>query len=74
MDEQLRAAIQKLLDEIGDGWTATQFVVVMGLERLTSDCRVESTAWLWAPGEQPEWQTFGLLDSAREIYEDAEPE
>lgn len=60
----VRAAIQALLDTEGDGFHVAQFVVCMGLERVTSYGALESTPWLWAPPGQPEWMTDGLLDSA----------
>jgi hypothetical protein len=56
-------AIQAMLDAHGDGWHCAQYVVCMGLERVNADGEVESLAWLWAPSEQPDWQTDGLLDA-----------
>ena len=62
-DDPIRDAIQRhLLDAAGDGWSVTQFVISMGLEKLASDGTVESVAWYWAPPNQPLWQTTGLLD------------
>ncbi len=69
----LRAAIQRLLDESGDGWVVDQFVVSLGLQRMNGD-HVESTAWVWAPGEQPDWQTDGLLQAALDLRADADIE
>ena len=60
----LRDAIQRLLDESGDGWSVAQYVVAMGLERLMPDGSVESLPWYWAPTDQPTWQTLGLLERA----------
>lgn len=71
MDESLREAIQRLLNSLGDGWTVTQYVVAMGLERMDSEGAVEATAWYWAPSEQPDWQTSGLLDEAKEMHLEA---
>ena len=68
----IRQAIQTMLDECGDGWQVAQFVVVMGLERVR-DGEIESSPWLWAPPQQPDWQTDGLLEAATEMrYADPE--
>ncbi len=72
-EQRIREAIQTLLDEHGDGWTLTQLVLVMGLERV-HDGRIESTAWYWSPPDQPDWMTTGLLDSAMEIREESDTE
>ena len=58
----LRAALQLLLDEEGDGWTPTQHVVCVGLERISADGQIEAGSWAWAPPSQPEWMTTGLLE------------
>lgn len=63
-EHYLRDAVQKLLNQEGDGWSVHQFVVVMGLERLNPAGEVESTPWSWAPPEQPEWQSLALLGQA----------
>lgn len=72
MTDELRDAIQRLLDEAGDGWTVTQFVVAMGLVRITSDGRLEAIPWHWAPPDQPDWQTVGLLNEAVDRLESAD--
>lgn len=72
MDE-IRAAIQAWLDAQGDGWSVSQCVVVMGLERVADD-GVESTPWLWTPAGQPEWMTDGLLMAAEVMRESSEVE
>jgi hypothetical protein len=38
----------------------------MGIERWRGE-GVESSAWVWAPPDQPEWMSCGLLESAREM-------
>lgn len=68
MEEQLRAAIQNLVDSDGEGWTLGQYVLVMGLERMNPDHTMESTPWYWAPPDQPEWQTGGLLERAVDMH------
>lgn len=68
MPDYIREAIQRYLTESGDDWTVTQFVIAMGLERINTDGTVESTAWYYAPEEQPDWQTGGLLDQASELH------
>jgi len=70
--DRLRNAIQRLLNSEGEGWVLDQFVIAMGLQRVTSDNEVESTAWVWAPAEQPDWITDGLLRTAAELREDAD--
>jgi hypothetical protein len=70
--DRLRNAIQKLLNAEGDGWVLDQFVLALGLQRVNSDGEIESTAWVWAPAEQPDWQTDGLLQAASELREDSD--
>lgn len=69
--DPIRAAIQGALDSCGDGWTVSQYVVVMGLERI-NDGAIEATAWMWSPPGQPDWMTAGLLDAAMDMRERAE--
>lgn len=69
--EAIRAAIQATLDEAGDGWTLTQHVVCMGLERVT-DGGIEAAAWYWTPPGQPEWMTDGLIEQAARLREDVD--
>jgi hypothetical protein len=67
-DDAVRDAIQaRVLDAEGDGWTLTQYVVCMGLQRITADGRVESTAWYWSPPGQPDWQSLGLIEVGRDM-------
>ena len=70
--DRLRAAIQRLLNNEGDGWVLGQFVLALGLEKMNSDGTIESTAWVWAPADQPDWITDGLLRAASELREDAD--
>jgi hypothetical protein len=69
--ERLRNAIQRVLNEEGDGWIVGQFVLALGLEKMV-DGVIESTAWVWAPADQPDWVTDGLLRAASELREDAD--
>lgn len=70
MTDPIRESVQHhLLDAAGDGWSITQYVVAMGLERINPDGTVEATAWYWAPEEQPAWQTSGLLGQAKDMHE-----
>jgi hypothetical protein len=67
--DEVRAAIQRVLDASGDGWhLSASFVVVMGIERLT-DKGIEATAWYLHPPEQPDWATDGLLHAVLELRE-----
>jgi hypothetical protein len=70
--DRLRNAIQRLLNEEGDNWVLSQFVLALGLEKINSEGHVESTAWVWAPADQPDWITDGLLRAASELREDAD--
>lgn len=63
----IRAALQAMLDQHGDGWQVAQFVVALGLERVNADGELESSPWIYAPAQQPEWQTDGLMDAAMEL-------
>lgn len=64
-ESAIRAAVQALLDEIGDGWCVAQIVLCMGLERVNSNTGdIESTPWIWAPKAQAEWMTDGLIETA----------
>jgi len=69
--ERLRNAIQRVLNEEGDGWIVGQFVLALGLEKMV-DGVIESTAWVWAPADQPDWITDGLIRAASELREDAD--
>ena len=66
MSDDIRAAIQRLLDEEGEGWTVGPYVVAMGLERVF-DGRIESTSWAYGPEDQQAWVTTGLLVDADRI-------
>jgi hypothetical protein len=46
--------------------------LALGLEKLNSDGAIESTAWVWAPADQPDWITDGLVRAASELREDAD--
>jgi len=70
--DRLRNAIQKLLNAEGDGYVLDQFVLALGLQRINSDGVIESTAWVWAPTEQPDWITDGLLRTATELREESD--
>jgi len=70
--DRLRNAIQKLLNAEGDGYVLDQFVLALGLQRINSDGVIESTAWVWAPAEQPDWITDGLLRTATELREESD--
>ena len=61
--DAIRAALQGLLDSLGDGYMLTQHVVVMALERVC-DGEIEATCWYWSPPGHPDWMTAGLIDQA----------
>ncbi len=62
--DDITNAIQRLLDNHGDGWTLDQHVIVMALQRLSPQGDVENIVWYYVPADQPSWQTSGLLDAA----------
>ena len=70
--DRLRNANQKLLNAEGDGYVLNEFVLALGLQRMDSEGNIDSTAWVWAPAEQPDWITDGLLRAASELREDAD--
>jgi len=70
--DNIRAALQKLVNEDAEGWAVAQFVVVMGLERIAEDGSIEGTAWYWQPADQADWITGGLLDAAQDIRASAD--
>lgn len=70
--DKIRLAIQDMLDKEGDGWSLTQYVVAMGLEKIKKDGSIESIAWYYAPDGQADWQTGGLLEEAAAMHENAE--
>lgn len=73
LEAALRVAVQAILDaDDSDGWQVAQFVVCMGIERVTSGGEIESAPWLWAPDAQPDWMTDGLIESACALRADSE--
>lgn len=69
--EFMRAAVQKLLDAAGDGYTAGELVIVVGCERMNGE-EIEQTCWVWSPPEQADWKTDGLLRAGWELRADAD--
>ncbi|AXH46876.1 hypothetical protein I5G67_gp038 [Mycobacterium phage Aminay] len=63
----IRAAIEAMLDESGDGYQLGQLVIVMSLEHINADGQIETVPWLWAPPDQAEWMTDGLLSTALDL-------
>lgn len=70
-EEHMRHAIQQLLNAYQDGWVLDDFVLALGLQRITNGM-VESTAWVWSPAEQADWKTDGLLTAAMELRDSAD--
>lgn len=71
--DRIRAAVQAVIDaEEGSGWAVSQYVVAMGLERITAAGEIEAISWYWHPPEQADWMTAGLLESALELRSGAE--
>lgn len=65
-EDNIRTAVQAALDTAGDGWSLGQIVICMGIERYY-DGEFQSAAWVWAPRNQPEWMTDGLLRAAEDL-------
>ena len=67
--QRLRDAIQAVINAegTGEGWALGEFVVVMGLERVTYDGQIEATSWYWNPPDQAEWKNMGLLEAGIEM-------
>lgn len=61
---RLADAIQRVLDQEGDGWTLSHWIVIMGIERMNSDGAVDSAVWIAKPAEQAEYVTDGLINGA----------
>ena len=76
MSEQLRQALQTILDAHEDGWIVGQYVVAFGLERIASDGSMETSKWWYAPSGQHEDFTARLseymFDAVNNTYEDTE--
>ena len=68
MAARIRKAVQAVMDaeEPDGGWAVTQYVVVMGLERI-HNAQIESCGWIWAPPDQADWMTVGLLEAGLEM-------
>lgn len=56
MDDPIRAAIQAVLDACGDGYSVTEYVVGMWIERPV-DGELECIPWLLAPPHQSPCRT-----------------
>jgi hypothetical protein len=66
-NDRIAAAVQARLDEYGDGWTLSQWVVGMTIERINSDGQVETVPWCLAAPTQADWQTDALLFTVSRI-------
>jgi hypothetical protein len=62
--QAVEAALQLLLDSCGDGWTLGNYVLIMGLEKVTDDGEITSASWIYTAPNQPGWVTTGLLIEA----------
>ena len=65
--EMVRHYIQQLLNNAGDGWSLGQYVLCLGLERVTSEGQLECTAWVWSPPGQADWMSDGLLQACIDL-------
>ena len=67
--EMVRHYMQQMLNNAGDGWQLAQYVLCMGLERVTADGELECTAWVWSPPGQADWMSDGLLTACMDLRE-----
>lgn len=74
--ERLRAALQALLDAEDDdgGWLLDHYVVVMGVQKIDPDGKVNSSSCMIVPEDQADYVTTGLIDSAVDMNADATEE
>ena len=72
--DRIRQAVQAVIDADESGWTVSQFVVAMGLERILSDGSMEACSWYLAPPDQADWMNAGLLEAGLELRAGAELE
>lgn len=63
MPDPIRDALQRHLDECGDGWSVRDYVVSLGIERIVDGGGIETATYWIAPMEQAEYVTDGLLRS-----------
>jgi hypothetical protein len=72
LTDRIRKAVQAAMDaeEPEGGWAVTQLVIAMGLERI-HDAKIESCGWIWAPPDQADWMTIGLLEAGLEMRAEA---
>lgn len=68
----VRHYIQTMLNNSGDGWQLAQYVLCLGLERVNREGELECTPWLWAPHEQADWMTDGLLQACIDLRQEAD--
>ncbi|MCV7210531.1 DUF7213 family protein [Mycolicibacterium canariasense] len=74
MDDRIAEAIQELLNREGDGWTLSNYIVAMQLQRLSPEGEIEGTDWSWAPRSQPTSTNRAMLQEALGDYYSAEVE
>lgn len=74
--ERLRAALQEILDTESDeeGWLLDHYVVVMGIQKIDSNGKVNSASCMTVPEDQADYVTTGLLDSAVDMNANATEE
>lgn len=72
--DRIRQAIQAVIDADESGWTVSQWVTVMGLERILSDGSMEACSWYLAPPDQADWMNAGLLEAGLELRAGADLE
>lgn len=69
--DRVRKALQDLLDAEGDGWHMSHFVVILGLEKISEDGEVMTSAWVTGPVGQPDYVTDGLIATAQDLRDDS---
>jgi hypothetical protein len=66
MSRHIRDGIQETLDADGSGWCVSHYAAAVGLSRII-DGEMQTAFWLYAPTDQAEYITDGLLSAAEEM-------
>ena len=67
MSDPVLNGIQTRLDELDEGWAVSDYVLIVGAQRIGIEGAVEQFLWLFTAPDQPGYTTTGLLCAADEI-------
>ena len=66
--DPIHVALQRILDKEHDGWSVAHYAIMVGIDRVCSDGKVESATFIHTPEEQADYMTAGLLvDGAKRV-------